>query len=241
VSPTIDPGWSDLVFVGGGTLPPCSELSGVTVADFRIAKVPVTWDDWASVRIWAEARGYQIAPGKKLGPDHPVVDVSWHDAIRWCNAKSEREGCDPVYLTVRSGQVATGNEENHEPDFVVANSQANGFRLPSDSEWEWTARGGKLSAGHKYSGHEKPWIVGWYWNNSGGVVHPVGRKQPNELGVCDMSGNVWEWCWDDDGDKKRLRGGSSSNDASGCEIACRHCANPSFRYCRIGFRLARNA
>ena len=136
MSATIDPGWSDLVFVDGGTLPPCSGLSGVAVADFRIAKAPVTWDEWHRVREWAQARGYQIAPGKKLGPDHPVVDVNWHDAIRWCNAKSEMEGCDPVYLMVHSGKVAAGKDEHLEPDGIVVNSEANGFRLPDDFEWE---------------------------------------------------------------------------------------------------------
>ena len=129
------------------------------------------------------------------------------------------------------------------------------YRLPTEAEWEYAARGGKLSKGHKYSGSDMADSVAWTDGNSGNSVHPVGRKNPNELGIYDMSGNLFEWCSDwysadyysisekdnpsgpENGIKKVMRGGSWFFDRACIRIAERDGGNPDFRYGYVGFRL----
>ena len=128
------------------------------------------------------------------------------------------------------------------------------FRLPTEAEWEYAARGGASGSATKYAGSSSIDTVGWYDGNSGGKTHPVGRKQPNELGLYDMSGNVWEWCSDWYGDysngsktnprgpssgpRRVLRGGSWNYFALFCRVSLRLNLTPSFRNYNIGFRLA---
>ena len=128
------------------------------------------------------------------------------------------------------------------------------FRLPTEAEWEFVAKGGNFSRGYKYAGSNDINIVAWYKGNSGGQSHPVGKKAPNELGLYDMSGNVWEWCSDWGGEyglscpnnpKGSLsglhrinRGGSWRYDAEFCRITLRGNHDPSIRNCNLGLRLA---
>ena len=130
------------------------------------------------------------------------------------------------------------------------------YRLPTEAEWEYAARGGNKSKGYRYSGSNGIDAVGWYNNNSGSKTHPVAQKQPNELGLYDMSGNVWEWCSDwysdsyyrsspkndpqgpNSGSSRILRGGSWPYDGSSCRVAVRNGFNPGYRYGdAFGFRL----
>ena len=127
------------------------------------------------------------------------------------------------------------------------------YRLPTEAEWEFAARGGKQSKGYKYSGSDNIGVVAWYTGNSGGKTHQVGTKEPNELGIYDMSGNVWEWCGDwygsysssaqtnptgpSSGSGRVLRGGSWGSNARSCRVSHRDYLNPSYRYGNSGFRV----
>lgn len=114
------------------------------------------------------------------------------------------------------------------------------FRLPTEAEWEFAAKGGNMSQGYNYSGSNTIDDVAWYMGNSGGKTHPVATKQPNELGLYDMSGNVWELCSDksSSGSEREGRGGSWWRDASYCRVAYRSCIFQTSRSSYIGFRLA---
>jgi len=187
----------------------------VTLSAFHLAKQEVSKVLWDEVRAWGATRGYTDLPeGAGKAPEHPVQMVSWNDAVKWCNARSERDGLVPCYTD--SGEVVrTGDTGNMGISFTC-NWSANGYRLPTEAEWEKAARGGV--AGMRYPwgtdtiSHAQAnyWADGDDYGNLSGdagyhpdydvgelpLTSPAGSFAPNGYGLYDMAGNVKEWCWD---------------------------------------------
>lgn len=205
--------------------------------DFYISKYEVTQDEYQSIMGTNPSK-----TARGIGDSYPVNMVSWHDAVEYCNILSEREGLTPAF---------TINGTN-----VSWDRNANGYRLPTEAEWEYAARDGQKAGSYNvYAGSDNISSVAWYDGNSGDKNHPVGGKQANELGIYDMTGNVWEWCWDwydyytsgsvtdpagpSSGSIRVFRGGSWRTEAEYCRLANRITAPPSYRYGFLGFRLVR--
>ena len=173
--------------------------------------------------------------------DRPVEQVSWFDAVRYCNKLSEREGLSPCY------QIQ--GDDVRWPDARCA-----GYRLPTEAEWEYAARADQP---FEYAGSNDLDAVAWHLGNSQNETHPVAKKKANPWFLHDLSGNVWEWVWDryadsyagaekldptgpKQGESRVLRGGSYVIGADDARVAYRNWYTPSNRYRNIGFRLARS-
>jgi formylglycine-generating enzyme required for sulfatase activity len=208
----------NLVFVRGGAFKNTNSNyygKSIFISSFYIGKYEVTQQEWSKVM--------ESNPSKFKGDNLPVETVSWYDSVEYCNKRSIKEGLTPYYNIDGNHKDPNNLPDPSNGDLdevkwrVTINAAANGYRLPTEAEWEYAASGGQMSKSYTYSGGNDADKVAWYWQNSGdtnltgfwnwpaieqnhGRTKPVGGRLPNELGLYDMSGNVREWCWDWYGD-----------------------------------------
>lgn len=191
----------------------------VELESFELCCFPVTQTVYAKVM--------EHNPSTFRGVDRPVENVSWLEAIRFCNTLSRKEGLEVCYDIKEDESVQTDLEKK-------------GYRLPTEAEWEFACKEGESAV--RYGALDD---IAWYKGNSKGETHAVGQKQANAFGLYDMLGNVWEWCSDvyDEtvyGTYRIFRGGGWCDEERGCLATNRRRSHPvSFRIDDLGFRLAR--
>ena len=251
--------FQNMVFVQGGKYQPSFADEEKEVFNIEVCKYPTTQ------KMWTEVMESNLSAFK--GDNKPVESVTWWEALEYCNKLSEKYGLEPVYDLSKSTQgILMIKELGGETVYPnVANfKNTKGFRLPTEVEWEWFARGGQIAIeegtfDYTYSGSNNINEVAWYYENSGGnkgATQDVGLKKPNQLGLYDCSGNIWEWCYDtteniENGKSytykafdssnvyRRLKGGSWYEDANVCTVLCRNYAHAIDANDVVGFRLVR--
>ena len=239
-------------FVEGATITKAvadSEIfsgSSVTVSNFYISDHEVTQAEYTK---YCSYGGLSPSSTYGVGDNYPAYYVSWYDALVYCNIRSTKEGLTPCYTIKGStnptywGDVPTTLNDSTW-DAVTCDFEANGYRLPTKAEWEYAARGGKGLTGtqYTYAGSDTLGDVAWYEDNSKDKTHEVKGKVANGLGLYDMSGNLWEWCWDSyDSDERYSRGGSWFNPADRSAVSDWGIAYPYNRNNFSGFRVVRTA
>ena len=194
------PTFKDMVIVNGGKYTPSFFNEEREVCNLEVCKYQTTQDMWMEVM--------KNNPSEFKGGRRPVENVSWWDALEFCNKLSKKYGLKPVYdLSRKEEGILRIHQSNGKIEYpnVADFRKTEGFRLPTEVEWEWFARGGEIAMqdgtfNYKYSGSNNTDEVAWNKNNSENCTHDVGMKKPNQLGLYDCSGNIWEWCYDTSGD-----------------------------------------
>ena len=245
----------NFVLVEGGTFN--NGVSDVTVSSFSMDKYPITQADYLA--LMGSLPSTQYGNGSEI----PVYQVSWYNTVEYCNRRSMQEGLTPCYSYGGYGNNIddwrsdwASSYTNH--TMINCNWNANGYRLPTEMEWMFAARGGNHTHDYTYSGSNDLDPVGWYMENSPPLpgTNPVGTKSPNELGLYDMSGNVWEWVWDiygyypssaqtnptgaANGNQRTWRGGAYAFEAIDCTVSARSYDSVVSSYFCIGFRVCRS-
>ncbi|MET7394926.1 formylglycine-generating enzyme family protein [Dactylosporangium sp. NPDC005572] len=190
----------------------------VELAPYQLAVFPITQAQYA------ETTGRR--PSTAHGDQLPVEGVSWWDAVRFCNALSHHDGLAPAY--------------HLHADSITWDASADGYRLPTEAEWEHACRAG--TTGPHYGPLDE---IAWYRGNSQERIHDVGGKRPNPWGLHDMLGNVWDWCWDIYdaevyGTYRVLRGGGWFDEPWSCRASVRRRSHPNLQLDDVGFRIARS-
>lgn len=225
-----------MVEVKGGVLPEESEMKGTVVKTFLIGRYPVLQEDWEWVRVWGICNNYDLGAGQANGSFTPVTHVNWYDAVKWCNTKSEHEGLEPVY-TFEGSIYRKGEFGSNGSKLIQQNHNSTGYRLPLEAEWEWAAIGGILREIILPLSEKKlaERTLHQSWKN---LREPIF----NELGIYNMTSNVWEWCGDNDSldTAHRIRSGSLTDFGMKGTSGLRVSRSPESRLSVLGFRLARN-
>lgn len=244
---------NELVRVQGGTFN--NGTGDVTISSFYLGKYEVTQEQYLAVMEYDPASAYGD------GPDYPIYEVSWLNAIEYCNRLSMLNSLEPCYRYSTYGTDPSawpaGWDTNTQVDNhnnVLCDWTANGFRLPTEMEWMFAAGGGIRSRGLVYAGSADLNEAGWWLANSGNTTHPTGLKLPNELGIYDLSGNVREWVWNVwwgsyptepqtdpvgplTGSTRMNRGGGWASAQDHCRIDSRTSNNPTYTGTTTGFRI----
>ena len=219
--------------------------------NFEMLRTEVTQELYEAVM--GENPSYFCHDNKKLSEDrlknlnkstsnYPVENVSWYDAIYFCNKLSVKKGLQPVYAVDGETSIRKWDYKPHNDDKIYAeitqNIFADGYRLPTVEEWLYAAKGGE---NYMYSGSDDVDKVAWYGDNSNYVTHPVAQKKNNGYGLYDMNGNVEEWCWDSRGNGNRwFCGGSWCDYDYYCKVDSRYGGDADYRRSSMGFRLVRS-
>jgi len=249
-----------------GTYPESGGAYSLTVDPFYMDRHEVTRELWNDVRAWAIVNGYTFDnPGSGKAANHPVHSVSWYDAVKWCNARSEKEGLTPSYVyftfvpTPTAWVYKTGQRDN------VVQTDTVGYRLPTAVEWEYAARGGVRSRRFPWGDSDQiqharanyisddfyPYDTSptrgshpAYNDGTQPYTGPVGSFAPNGYGLYDMAGNVWEWCfnWHSSyvGSRREVRGGSYNSFAFTCQVYTPYYSEPDAAPRSLGFRSVRS-
>ena len=213
----------------------------VRIENFSMCSHEVTQKEYEE---HCEYNGAQPKEQFDKGEDFPVYFVSFYDALVYCNRRSIKEGLSPCYKIKNSsnpddwGSVPKTNVDDVEWDSVERDFSADGYRLPTEEEWEYAARGGEKLLLEKFSGSYDVFEVAWFNENTSGASHPAKQKNPNALGLYDMSGNVQELCWLKQG-KAVIRGGSFDSQEDSCAVYATGSVPVSARIKDMGFRVVR--
>ena len=220
--------------------------------DVSIAQAETPYTLWYEVHRWGVKHGYSFSNSGREGSDgidgekptgsmQPVTNISWRDAMVWCNAASERDSYTPVYMdgdkVLKSAD--TNKEGEGRAENATVNESANGYRLPTKAEWLLAARGGDEAASITTDIKISSWVA----ENSNNSTHEIKTRGGNLIGLYDMSGNVWEMVYDSwrvNNDHRLILGGSFKKNAADATIEAEDCVVASQSYNDVGFRLARN-